>query len=202
MVKKEKEDDEFYVTPFMGQTEKEPYTNEQQLLQQSSISIVLKDYNDIFSDFDPRPYSQRALSHDFLPEIKRAVQDQTSGVVELRLLIPEDQRSVSTEAVIKQRLKDHFKRHNELLNVELRGVRVTGILMVVIGAILGVIATWLYGFEEKSFLFKFILILMEPASWFSIWEGMYHIFFEAKDILAEFKFYHKMTKSEIKFNSY
>ena len=34
----------------------------QDLLSKGEISILLDTYDDIFSDFDPRPYSQRALS--------------------------------------------------------------------------------------------------------------------------------------------
>ena len=202
MADKEKEaGGDFYSTPFLDRRPRSPL-KEDQVLQESKISIILNNYDDIFSDFDPRHYSQRALSHDFLPEIKRAAQDQTSGVVELRLLIPENQRKVSTEAVIKQRLREHFRRHNALLGKELTKVRALGFLMVFVGAILGIIATILYDIVEKGFLLKFILILMEPASWFSIWEGANHIFFEAKETKSEFEFYKKMAKSEITFQPY
>ena len=49
---------------------KSPSTKEEteKLLQQSEISLLLDSYDDIFSDFDPRPYNQRALSQDFLAE--------------------------------------------------------------------------------------------------------------------------------------
>ena len=36
------------------------------------IPLVLDSYDDIFSDFDPRPYSERAMSGDFLLECKKA----------------------------------------------------------------------------------------------------------------------------------
>ena len=37
--------------------------------KEGNVSLVLESYNDIFSDFDPRNYSERALSDDFLIEI-------------------------------------------------------------------------------------------------------------------------------------
>ena len=33
-----------------------------------AVSLWLDTYEDIFSDFDPRPYGQRALSEDFVAE--------------------------------------------------------------------------------------------------------------------------------------
>ena len=50
------------------------------LLKKSEISLSLDNYDDIFSDFDPRPFSQRALSDDFLIEAKKASRDKVSGI--------------------------------------------------------------------------------------------------------------------------
>ncbi|MBI2151367.1 hypothetical protein HYU21_01420, partial [Candidatus Woesearchaeota archaeon] len=35
-------------------------------VREGNISLVLDSYDDIFSDFDPRDYSEKALSEDFL----------------------------------------------------------------------------------------------------------------------------------------
>ena len=59
----------------------------QKLLGLSNISLSLNSYDDIFSGFDPRPYSQRALSDDFLAESKRASRDKELDGVELIFLI-------------------------------------------------------------------------------------------------------------------
>ena len=37
----------------------------QALLELAEISILLDSYDDIFSDFDPSPYSERTLSDDY-----------------------------------------------------------------------------------------------------------------------------------------
>jgi len=200
----EETDDEFYSTPFRNKDKTGEFVNfkKQQLLQESSISIILDTYDDIFSDFDARGYGERALSDDFLPEIKRAAKDKPSGDLQLSLLMPKDLRNLSVENTIKHRLKEHFKRHAHIDHKGLVKTRNLGILMILIGAILGVLATALYDFGNKSFLSKFILILMEPASWFNIWEGMNHVFFESKDLKQEFVFNDKMAGAEIKFLSY
>lgn len=83
-------------------------------LQMANISIILDNYDDIFSDFDPRPYSERALSHDFLRECKKASIDKDDTGLELRLMIPKDKRNFATELLIRKRLKAHFLKHYDL----------------------------------------------------------------------------------------
>ena len=51
----------------------------------SEIPLWLDNYNDLFSDFDPRHYSNRALSQDFLEELKRASRDKQTKTVNLKL---------------------------------------------------------------------------------------------------------------------
>lgn len=58
------------------------------IFRQGNISLILDSYDDIFSDFDPRPFSEKALSDDFLVECKRAARDKDRSVVELKLLVP------------------------------------------------------------------------------------------------------------------
>ena len=61
--------------------------HKKKLLQLSEISLIIDTYDDIFSDFDPRPYSQRALSDDFLLEARKASKDKVSGTFELNFLV-------------------------------------------------------------------------------------------------------------------
>ena len=51
--------------------EKEEQINAKKF-REGNISIVLDSYDDLFSDFDPRPYRIRALSDDFLLECKKS----------------------------------------------------------------------------------------------------------------------------------
>src|SRR3989344_3166220 len=83
----------------------------EKLLQMPGISIWINNYNDIFSSFDPRPYSQKALSDDFLSEIKKASLDKDKGNVELRFLIKKSERNPMEEYIIKKRLRHHFHKH-------------------------------------------------------------------------------------------
>ena len=74
-------------------------------LREDNIGLILNSYEDIFSDFDPRPHNVRALSDDFLLECKKASVDMNDEL-ELRFLIPKHKRSANEEYEIRKRLKN------------------------------------------------------------------------------------------------
>lgn len=167
-----------------------------------NISLWLDDYNDIFSDFDPRDNSVRALSVDFLEEAKRAATDKSEGL-ELNLLIPNAKRNFQTEQIIEHRLKNHFERHHAILKKETNSMIKNGLLFVFAGIIIMIIATYvLVHYEEKTTIASFLLILFEPAGWFFFWEGLDIVLFKPKEKRSELEFYKKLSHSEINFNSY
>lgn len=172
------------------------------LLQSSEVSLILDTYDDIFSDFDPRPFGQRALSYDFLEEAKRATRDLPSGGIQLKFLIPYKLRNISTELMIKKRLKEHFKKHHLQLTLDLRKLRTRGILMAFIGVVLILIATYLVSLSVQNIILRFFEVVLEPAGWFTSWTGLEDIYWTGRDINKEHQFYNKMSESNIEFISY
>ena len=176
---------------------------ERKLLEMSEISLWLDNYDDIFSDFDPRPYSQRALSEDFLGEAKRASRDKVGGAIELKLLLAEKHRDKNTEKTIKKRLKEHFKRHHDLLEKEKAGTIKKGLIFGAVGVIMMFIATYiLVNYGQTNVLESFIIILLEPAGWYFLWSGLDLITLKSKAITPDLDFYEKMVDSSTEFVSY
>ena len=174
----------------------------QKMLQQSEISLLLDSYDDIFSDFDPRPYNQRALSQDFLAESQRAARDKASGQIQLKFMILGSRRDAVHEALIKKRLKEHFKKHLEEARVQVNHIIRQGVVFSVIGVVLMFAATLvLFRSPETTMLTSFLVIFLEPAGWFFFWEGLNLVIFESKKMRPNLKFYEKMVKSEIVFLS-
>ena len=175
----------------------------QKLLALSEISLWLDNYDDIFSDFDPRPYYQRALSEDFLSEAKRATRDKVSGSIELKLLIPAEKRNENDEKLIKKRLKEHFKRHYNMLLQEKRKLTKLGSFFVLGGILAMMLATIvLLRYGEKNFLTSFLVVLLEPAGWFLFWEGLHTLIFRPKDAKSDLEFYRKALTYDIHFLPY
>ncbi len=169
------------------------------------ISLRLEHYDDIFSDFDVRPYSKRALSVDFLDEIKRASKDKNTGGIDLSLSIPEISKNEENEKVIKERLKEHFSKHYLLFKKDKNSVLTLGLSMIVLGVIFMALATIIV-FENPSedLVMSFLIVFLEPAAWFLLWEGMDRAIFNSKSIKSDLDFYRKMSdeKNKIYFNSY
>ena len=174
-----------------------------ELLAKSEVSLVLAKYDDIFSSFDPRPYSQRSLSVDFIAETKRATRETDTGELELRLLLPGSQRKVEKEWMIKKRLREHFRKHAEMHEREKKGVFNQGIFFVLFGvAFMFIAAYMLFKHANVSLYGQFIIVLLEPGGWFLFWEGLDLVIFEAKKVKPDLDFYRKMAKADIVFSHY
>jgi hypothetical protein len=169
----------------------------------NEIYIRLAQYDDIFSDFDMRPYSRRALSVDFLGEIKRASIDKMAEGIELILHAPEKDRNESQEATIKERLAAHFKRHYQILQKDKWKVMRLGYSMVALGIVCMIIATQIiYRDPTDDLLLSFLVVFFEPAAWFLLWEGMDKMMFDSKEINPDLEFYKKMSEAVVHFKSY
>lgn len=170
--------------------------------REGNISLILASYEDIFSSFDPRSYSNRALSDDFLAEAKRASRDKAEGI-ELNLLIPRDKRNSRDEAIIKKRMKDHFVKHFFMLETEIKRVFKMGVLFVLAGIILMFIASFvLFSYPEGGLGVSFLIVFLEPAGWFFFWEGLDLLIFDSKKKRPEYHFYKKMSSCLVVFDSY
>ena len=168
-------------------------------VREGNISLILDSYDDIFSDFDPRGYSERSLSDDFLAECKKVARDKGEKL-ELRLMVPRKLRNIRDEIKIKKRLKSHFHRHYLEKYEEVKKVKREGAAWFLIGAMLMIISTALYG--ETKFLYKLLEVMLVPASWFMFWEGLDKIFISSREKEPDYKFYKKMAHAQIFFLSY
>lgn len=171
------------------------------VLAQSEISLILKTYNDIFSSFDPRPYTNRALSDDFLVEAKHAALDK-KGTLELRFLVPRSVRHADTENTIRSRLREHFRKHRDILESEIWLTKKKGWLMAFIGILFIIIASYLFSLQTNSFWIHALIVILEPAGWFTAWTGMDQLFYTAKEKMPDLEFYKKMIHANILFISY
>lgn len=168
-------------------------------LREGNISLILDSYDDIFSDFDPRPYTHKALSDDFLAECKRASVDKKKEF-ELRFMVPKHKRKTNDEYEVRKRLRNHFQKHFKEKEKEIKEIKRDGLIWFFIGAIVMIAATFLYKYE--GFLFNLLFIIAEPAGWFFFWEGLGKIFKDAGQKKPNYEFYKKMSKANIYFLDY
>lgn len=161
------------------------------------IPLVLDSYNDLFSDFDPRLYSQRALSKDFLFECQKASLDKKEGI-ELKLLLNKNQRNIKEEKIIIGRIKEHFNKHLVEKKKELFRMKLTGSLWFLLGCFLIVFTTFL-DLQDQPFILKVLAAIAHPAGWFFLWEGLGKIIIHSKEKREEYLFNKKLYNAKISF---
>jgi hypothetical protein len=172
-------------------------------VETDTISLRLDQYDDIFSDFDMRPYSERALSSDFLDEIRRASSDKSDGAIELMLYVRQTDRNPTVEPVITERLMAHFKRHHLLEKKKKKSILTKGFSMVLLGVLCMIVATHVL-LQDSHESASILAMFLEPVALFLLWEGMDQIIFTSKSIEPELSFYKKMSHVEgkIRFESH
>ncbi|MBI2045517.1 hypothetical protein HYT23_05665 [Candidatus Pacearchaeota archaeon] len=168
-------------------------------LREGNISLILDSYDDLFSDFDPRPYVQRALSDDFLVECKKASVVKKSKI-ELRMMIPKHKRNHFDEVKIRKRMKEHFNKHFKDEEKKVRNIKATGSFWFFLGVVLMLLGGFML--KKEDFFSKLIMIMFEPAGWFFFWEGLNKVFIYAKEKSENFEFYKKMANADIYFLDY
>ncbi|MBX7140496.1 MAG: hypothetical protein K1X63_05380 [Chitinophagales bacterium] len=167
----------------------------------SELSIWLDTYDDLYSDFDPRPYGKRLVSHDFINELKRNMHEISSGPVQLGLFIPEPARKREAESEIITSLQNYFFKNLNVAEHALRKLVQQGIWMGLIGIALLLIATYMVYEAFPGFLATAVTVVLQPAGWFLVWNGLDNIFFESKELKNERSFLGKMQDCSIQFRS-
>jgi len=171
-------------------------------LEIKQISLWLDVYDDIFSDFDPRPFSQRAVSDDFLIEVKKFLREKRSGQIEIKFLIPEKERNLETETQIKKRLKEYFKKHFILRENRLRESKNKITLLIISGLLMLLSSAAISYYSPRLFILYLLITLFDLGGWLSVWFGMEEFIYFAREKRQEAEFYGKMVKAEIKFFAY
>ncbi len=137
------------------------------------ITIRLDNYDDIFSDFDPRPFQSRELSDDFLKEIRRRYLEDKRGRFEVRFTMPSSERDLKEEALIKKRLREHFASMAAREDDMVSSIRTRGYIYIVIGAIVLVADVFaLFALNESSVFYKILSVLLVPAGWYGMFTGI------------------------------
>lgn len=163
------------------------------------ISLWLDSYDDIFSDFDPRAYSERNISDDFLDEVKKVSIESDFIISEIKLLIPSKVRQQDAETVITKRLHSYFIKNQHYFFKKKMTERKRGLLFIMVGVFMMTIASMVSSFRSGNILMHTLLMVFEPAGWFLVWSGMETLINSSRKEKPELDFYNKIMKSKIVF---
>lgn len=134
------------------------------------VAIALDCYDDLFSDFDIRCFRERAISRDFLDELRvRMRKAQRRSGFEMVLLVPAQDRVAADEELIAERLRSFFKERSAHYQREDGRSKLRSFLLVGTGLALSLGANLIEGRFDALPLFKDFLLI--PA-WFFVWNGL------------------------------
>jgi len=172
----------------------------QRIQDLKEIAIVIDSWDDIFSDFDPRPLNERTVSGDFIDELKKRYRDTPTGDFVITICAPIKLKDKESEHMVTHRLKKHF--HQLFLNKKriLVRVRIRGSIFVLVGICslsFLVMAKYFRFINELSI--EIASIILMPLGWFGFWEGLSKLIDTSPAFLQDETFFDKLSKTTYQF---
>jgi hypothetical protein len=173
---------------------------QQRIKDIKEISIAIDTWDDIFSDFDPRPLSDRTLSEDFIVELKKRYRESRKGRYILTIYAPLALKDDKSERMVIQRLKRHFMYRSLQRQRELSVIRTRGFIFLAFGIVcLGFLTVITYRRMFTEIAIELLGIIFMPLGWFGIWEGFSKIVDTSPIFLQEEILFNRLSKAEYQF---
>lgn len=174
---------------------------EQRIKDIKEISIAIDNWDDIFSDFDPRPLTERALSEDFIAELKKRYRETRRGTFFVNIYVPSRLKDPVQEKAVIQRLKKHFKHRSMQRQRELNRIRRRGAFFVIFGVFcLGLLILITYFKWLNDLAIEIVSIALMPLGWFGVWEGFSKIVDTSPVFIQEEFLFSRLSKATFKFS--
>lgn len=173
---------------------------EQRIKDIKEVSIAIDTWDDIFSDFDPRPLEERALSEDFISELKKRYRETRKGIFLITIYAPVSLKDDKSEKIVVQRLKRFFKHRSLQRQKELNRIRIRGIIFVMTGiCFLGFLTMVTYFRFFSKLAIEILGIILMPLGWFGVWEGFSKIVDTSPIFIQEEILFDKLSKADYRF---
>ncbi|MBN1871740.1 MAG: hypothetical protein JW800_04115 [Candidatus Omnitrophica bacterium] len=173
---------------------------DQRIKDIKEVSIAIDDWDDIFSDFDPRPLGERALSEDFIAELKKRYRETRKGTFLVNIFAPISLKDEKSEKVVAQRLKKYFRHRFLQRQKEINRIRLKGGIYVSIGIVfLGFLTLATYFRYFSDLTIELLGIILMPLGWFGVWEGFSKIVDTSPIFIHEEILFDKLSKGQFKF---
>ena len=134
-----------------------------------AISVAIDSFDDIFSDFDPSPLTQRTLSEDFIHELRKRYRETKRGSYAITIYAPHSLKDEKAERMVIKRLKEYFNFRALQSKKQLGAIRLRGFIFAAGGILsLGVLILLTYYKLLSQLGIELIGIVLMPLGWFGI----------------------------------
>lgn len=169
------------------------------LVSMSEISLWLDSYDDIYSDFDSRHYLKRRISEDLIDELQSSLKYIPGRTENLQLLLPHNQRKMDIEKEIAFSIKEQFNKRLDILKQSARNIYNRGLMLVMLGVLVMAIDSLIAYKGYSSYLMTVLRIILEPAGWFLIWNGLDFLLYEYRKTKKDIDFFDILSQLNIHF---
>ncbi len=173
----------------------------EKFLNDPEINIWIDKYDDVFAEYDSRPFAQRALSDDFLKGVRKMISEKPIGAIELKFNVLGDERNPDSEVVIINKLNQHFKNIAQLLKEEEKQTLHKGYMLMLAGFALMIFLVFLGNLAAKAAYISGISSMLEPVGWFMTWTGLDNVFQNSRKNKSALDFHSRMAYAEITFST-
>jgi len=173
---------------------------EQRIKDLKEISIAIDTWDDIFSDFDPRPVSERVVSEDFLFELRRRYREIRADSFGIIICAPMALKDTVAERKVIMRLKMHFRQRFLRRKREIRRIRIRGSIFVLIGICsLSFLTLAMYFKFFSELTIELLAIPFMPLGWFGIWEGLSKLIDTSPAFIHEEILFDRLSRANYRF---
>ncbi|MDR3680036.1 MAG: hypothetical protein P4L41_08730 [Flavipsychrobacter sp.] len=166
------------------------------------ISLWLDSYDDIFSDFDSRNYQKRRISEDFLDELKASIKYRNDKQEALVLLLPKELRKAEIEREIISGLKEQFHSRYDTYANKMRKISRKGYALVIAGIVTMLVDSYISFKGYRSYPMTILHVLLEPAGWFLIWNGLDSLLYDYRTVAKDVSFYNAARHMNVHFRDF
>jgi len=163
------------------------------------MGFWLDSYDDLFSDFDPRPYSRRQISDDFLIELRRRFKEKPRGGIEISIYLPRAKRDSKIESSARKKMREYFGFERERLEKRQLGRKKTGVMYLAAGIFILILNAYIeWEFEPNRFL-TLVGFMLAPVGWFSAWTSFERFLINPPEEMEKQEFFTRMQRCDFAF---
>jgi len=174
---------------------------EQRVQDLREIGVVIDTWDDIFSDFDPRPLSERTVSGDFVDELKKRYKETPAGHFIITIYAPVSLKNEESERITINRLRKHFRYKFLHKKKVITIIRIRGLIFVIVGICslsFLTLATYFKFLSELKLQISGIVLM--PFGWFGIWEGLSKLIDTSPVVIRDAKLFERLSKATYHFS--
>jgi hypothetical protein len=164
------------------------------------IAIVIDTWDDIFSDFDPRPLNERMVSGDFVTELRKRYKETRLGNFLITIYASPSLKNTDSERIVNKRLKQHFRQKFLRKKKTLNHIRIRGTIFVIVGICsLSFLTLATYYKFLHALTIQLLEIILMPLGWFGLWEGFSKLIDTSPVLIEDEALYEKLSKAKYDF---